>query len=143
MTLTTLLLTNCTNKSSDKSDALLSPLEGSWKLIYAEIKENDSLKIKDLSKSSFIKIINADHFAFFNQENNSSNNFYAGAGTYTLTGNNYVETLNYTSAEGIRGHQFPFTIKIKGDTLIQSGVEEIKHATIHREILEKYLKINP
>jgi len=38
-------------------------------MVYAEIIENDSLKLKDLSNTSFIKIINKSHFSFFNQEN--------------------------------------------------------------------------
>ncbi len=41
---------------------------GTWKMVYADIKENDSLQIKDLTKSTFVKIINESHFAFFNQE---------------------------------------------------------------------------
>ena len=33
-------------------------IEGSWKLVYAHIEENDSIQVKDLDKSDFIKIIN-------------------------------------------------------------------------------------
>ena len=138
-----LTLLNCTNKNTSKTT--MSPtnkLIGTWKMIYAEIKENDSIKVKDLSSTNFIKIINDSHFSFFNQEDYNSENFYGGAGTYTLNGENYIETLSYTSIDAIKNHQFPFTIEIKGDTLIQSGLEEVKEAGINREIIEKYLKIN-
>ena len=37
-------------------------IEGTWKMVYAEIIENDSLKLKDLSNTSFIKIINKSFF---------------------------------------------------------------------------------
>lgn len=133
-----LIVHSCSNKKSLSSN---NAIEGTWKMVYAEINENDSLKIKDLSHTSFIKIINGNHFAFFNQENNSTNNFYGGGGKYTLEGNNYVEFLNYTSVEAIKNHEFPFTIQIKGDTLIQAGLEEVKEAGIKREIVEKYIRI--
>jgi len=136
-------LSNCTNKISDKSPSKASnALVGTWKMVYAEIKENDSIQVKDLTSSSFIKIINESHFSFFNQEYNSTDNFYGGAGTYTLNGNDYVETLSYTSVAAVKNHQFPFTVQFKGDTLIQTGLEEVKAAGINREITEKYIKIN-
>jgi len=136
-------LINCTNKVTDKSSKTTSnELVGTWQMVYADIKENDSVKVKDLTSSSFIKIINKSHFSFFNQEHNSTDNFYGGAGTYTLNGKDYVETLSFTSVEAVKNHQFPFTVKFKGDTLIQTGIEEVNAAGISREITEKYIKIN-
>ena len=127
---------SCKNKSSKNA------IEGTWKLIYAETKQGDSIKIKALSNTDFIKIINASHFAFINQDYDNVEGFYSGGGTYTFEENQYVETLSYTSVEIIRNHEFPFTVSIKGDTLIQSGIEDIKEAGINREITEKYIKIN-
>lgn len=94
-----------------------------------------------MTKSDFIKIISKDYFAFFNQDHANSDNFYGGGGTYTLEGNTYTETLQYSAVDAVRGHKFPFTIEIKGDTLIQYGLEEIKEANIKRYIVEKYVKI--
>lgn len=111
-------------------------------MIYAEIIENDSVKQKDLSNTTFIKIINNNHFSFFNQEISGNKNFYSGAGSYTLIGQNYTETLSFTKLETIRNHQFSFNIVFNGDTLIQSGTEKVKAAGINRYIVEKYLKIN-
>ena len=115
---------------------------GTWKMVYADIKENDSLQIKDLTKSEFIKIINESHFAFFNQDHADATLFYGGGGTYTLENDSYTEKLQYTSADTVRDHEFPFTIEIKNDTLIQYGLEEIKEANIKRYIVEKYIRIN-
>lgn len=70
------------------------------------------------------------------------NYFYAGGGTYTLEGNDYAETLSYTSMDALRNHRFPFTVAFKGDTLIQSGFEEVKAAGLKRHITEKYIKID-
>lgn len=125
---------SCTEKETS--------IEGTWKMVYAETIENDSITLKDLSNTTFIKIINKSHFAFFNQENKGNANFYAGAGTYTLEGDKYTETLNFTVVETIKNHQFKFKVKIKGDTLIQSGIEKVTAAGINRQIVEKYIKLN-
>ena len=114
---------------------------GTWKLVYGEVREKDSLEVKDLSKSDFIKIINDTHFAFFNQNKETSEGFYGGAGTYELQGKDYVETLDFIGSESFRGHRFPFTVEIKGDSLIQFGTEEIKEANIKRQIVEKYIRL--
>ncbi len=127
-----------------KSSSLHQQLLGSWQLFYGEIKENDSIIIKDVSKSTFIKIINKTHFAFFNQEHNTNVNFYGGAGTYTLDKHHYTETLSYIESTSFRNHKFEFEIEIKGDTLIQKGLEEIPESGIKRYIVEKYIRIpNP
>ena len=110
-------------------------------MVYAKTIEGDSIKLKDLSNTTFIKIINKSHFAFFNQENNGTANFYGGAGTYTLKGDDYTETLNFTAVEAIKKHQFSFKIEIKGDTLIQSGIEKVEAAGMDRYIVEKYIKL--
>ena len=114
---------------------------GSWKLVYNEIKEADSVQVKDLSKTDFIKIINNSHFSFISQPKDSLGSFYAGAGTYSFDGENYIETLKYIEYKPIRNHQFPFKIKIKGDTLIQSGTEKVEGINMNREIVEKYIRI--
>ncbi len=127
---------SCQNKSSKNA------IEGTWKLIYAETKQGDSIQLKSFSNTDFIKIINSSHFAFINQDYETVENFYSGGGTYTYQENQYVETLSYTSVELMRNHEFPFTVRISGDTLIQTGIEDIKAAGIKREITEKYIKVN-
>ncbi|MDN5202008.1 hypothetical protein QQ008_11560 [Fulvivirgaceae bacterium BMA10] len=129
-------------KSETSRPDVSNQLMGTWKMVYGEIRENDSIQIKDLTKSDFIKIINESHFAFFNQDYQDISGFYGGGGRYRLEGDNkYIETLEYTSVEAIRGHNFPFTVEIKGDTLIQYGLEEVKEANIKRHIVEKYIRM--
>ncbi|GGK52766.1 MULTISPECIES: hypothetical protein [Flavobacteriaceae] len=129
------------NNLKDSSKEDLSKIEGTWKLVYGEIRENDSIQIRDISKSEFIKIINKTHFAFFNQQKESSEGFYGGAGTYSLNGNDYVEKLSYIDNLQFRNHTFPFKVEIKGDSLIQSGTEEVKELNMKRYIIEKYIRI--
>ena len=115
---------------------------GSWKLIYADVLENDSLQVKEMGDTEFIKIINDSHFAFFNMNVTDSDSFMAGGGSYTLMGDNYTEKLDFFKNKDYRGETFHFTVEMKGDTLIQHGLEEIKEANIKRYIIEKYLKVN-
>ncbi|SED05264.1 hypothetical protein SAMN04489761_4113 [Tenacibaculum sp. MAR_2009_124] len=129
-----------TTKAKTQDEKTLK-IEGSWKLVYGEIKEKDSVQVKDLSKTDFVKIINKSHFAFFNQNKESSEGFYGGGGSYTLKGDAYVEKLEYIGMESIRNHEFPFKVKVVGDTLIQFGKEEVKDAGINRDIIEKYIRI--
>lgn len=119
----------------------INRLEGTWKMTYAEIRENDSVQVKDLSSTDFIKIINRSHFAFFNQERESQENFTAGAGTYTFDGSKYIENLEFINFVDYRGHSFSFDVEIKGDSLIQQGYEKIEASGIDRYILEKYIRI--
>ena len=51
---------------------------GSWKLMYADVLENESLQIKDMRNTEFIKNINDSHFAFFNMNEINSDAFMAG-----------------------------------------------------------------
>ncbi|NMM50841.1 hypothetical protein [Marinigracilibium pacificum] len=143
--LTVLLFGSCSENNQDTQAEIIEEpnnLRGTWKMVYGEIRENDSLQIKDLTNIDFVKIINDNHFAFFNQAQDNPNAFYAGGGSYELNGNKYVETLSYTNADALKGHSFPFTIELKGDTLIQFGLEEVKEANIKRHIVEKYIRIN-
>jgi hypothetical protein len=144
LTVTLLIIASCSHeKKAPVPQELIqdNSIEGSWKLVYAHIDEKDSLQIKDLSKTGFIKIINKSHFAFFNQDEGTSENFVAGGGSYTFDGENYIETLNFINAPDYRGHVFPFKAEVKGDSLIQQGHEKIEEAGLDRYILEKYIRI--
>ena len=45
-------------------------------------------------------------------------------GTYTLNGNEYVETQEYGDATWMKdnGESFKFTVKVEGDTMTQIGI---------------------
>ena len=138
-----LLMTTGCSKPETAVDKTEGPsiIQGTWKMIYAEIRENDSIQVKDLSNTDFIKIINADHFAFFNQDRGTGENFMSGAGSYTFNGKDYTETLDFISLPELRGHDFPFEVQISGDTLVQQGHEKVEEAGLDRFILEKYVRI--
>jgi hypothetical protein len=53
----------------------------------------------------------------------------------------YTEHLAYCSARNWEGNDFSFTISIKNDTLIQSGIEKVETAGVNRINIEKYVRI--
>lgn len=143
--ITTLL--SCTGKKEgtlSKSTAL--PIIGTWQLFSATIIEKGDTVTTDYTKNlSFIKIITDTHFAFLqhdiNKGKDSTASFSAGGGTYSLTDSVYTEHLAYCSAREWEGHDFTFTLTLKNDTLIQSGIEKIESAGINRINIEKYRRV--
>ncbi len=141
-----IVMVSCGEKEKTKAADTVSVKEkngiiGSWLLVYGETRTTDSVEVKDLSNTEFIKILNKDHFAFFNQKKDTAEGFYGGGGIYSLKGNVYTERLDYIGVKELRGHEFTFNVEVKGDTLIQSGVEDVPEAGIKRHIVEKYIRI--
>lgn len=136
---------SCTgNKDSNAPKKL--PIEGTWKLITGTVVEKGNLTVTDYTKNvSFIKIINDSHFAFLqhdlNKGQDSSAVFVAGGGKYSLTDSLYTEHLEYCSARNWEDNDFKFTISIKGDTLIQKGIEKIEDQGIDRLNIERYVRV--
>jgi hypothetical protein len=133
-----------TTKISAPSAAL--HLNGTWKLISGTEITNGVKTVTDYTKDQqMIKIINDTHFAFLKHrlvtDKDSSNNFDAGGGTYTLKGNQYTEHLDYYSNKKIEGNTFTFTVSVKKDTLIQQGIEKLKTGGAEKIIYEKYLRM--
>jgi hypothetical protein len=120
---------------------------GTWKLLTGTLIEKGDTIITDYTKDkSFIKIINDSHFAFTLHDLDKGKDsvtatFSAGSGKYSFDGKNYTEHLEYCSAREWEGHDFPFTVIITGDTLVQSGVEKIESAGINRINIEKYVRV--
>lgn len=132
-------------KISDSNQDQL-PIEGTWKLLSGTIIEKGDTTVTDYTKDlSFIKIINANHFAFLQHSlknaKDSANSFDAGGGKYTLKDSTYTEYLEYCKEPEWEGHDFTFTITIKNDTLTQRGIEKIDSAGINRLNIEKYVRM--
>jgi hypothetical protein len=119
---------------------------GTWKLITGIIIEKNDTVVTDYTKNaSFIKIINDTHFAFLKHDLNKGKDstavFISGGGSYSLNDSLYAEHLEYCSERNWEGNDFKFTIDIKNDTLIQSGVEKVESAGVNRINIEKYIKV--
>jgi hypothetical protein len=124
------------------------PMAGTWKLLSGTLIEAGDTMVTDYTKNmSFIKIINASHFAFLqhdlSQGKDTTAAFVAGGGRYTLTDSLYTEHLEYCSDRAWEGNDFSFTVTVKNDTLIQQGVERVQEAGVNRLNIEKYVRIAP
>jgi hypothetical protein len=140
-------LISCETKNAKKPEAPHA-LVGTWKLLTGTLIEKGDTTVTDYTKNvSFIKIINNSHFAFLQHDlangKDSTASFVAGGGTYSLNDRSYTEHLQYCSARAWEGHDFPFTISIQNDTLIQEGIEKVESAGINRVNIEKYVKVKP
>ena len=129
----------------DSSDDA-SSIQGAWKLLSGTaITKGDSVVTDYTKELSMIKIINNTHFAFLKHSTSapkdSSNQFDAGGGSYTLAGNQYTEHLDYYHDRNWEGKTFTFTVSFNNDTLVQQGVEKVEGAGIDRIIIEKYIRV--
>src|ERR1700744_4450826 len=121
-------------------------IQGTWKLVSGTVIINGVQTVTDYTKTQqMIKIINDTHFAFLKHklvtEKDSSNEFDAGGGPYTLNGDQYTEHLDYYSIKSVEGNAFTFKVTVDKDTLIQQGIEKLKTGGEEHIIYEKYIKI--
>lgn len=141
------MLTSCTPPSKKHENSMdLNPLIGTWKMVSSVlIEKGDTINTEYAKNLSFIKIINESHFAFLQHDlrkgKDSTAMYSSGGGSYRLVGNSYTEHLEYCSARNWEGNDFKFTITIKGDTLVQKGIEIVESAGINRENTEQYVRI--
>ena len=136
-----LLLSSCQNKNLEEK----ININGTWQLISAETIEKDSTFSTFNPKNKMIKIINDNHFAFFNHDLNkgqkSDSLFFGGGGKYTLVDSTYTEYLEFFNNRDWENNKFSFTVKVSNDTLTQKGVEKIENLGINRIIIEKYIRL--
>lgn len=140
-------LFSCTSTTKDDvAKPALIPIAGTWQLITGTVIEMGDTIVTDYTKNiSFVKIINDTHFAFLLHDLNKGKDtaaiFSSGGGSYTLKDSLYTEHLEYSSAREWEDNDFTFTITLKNDTLIQSGIEKIESAGINRVNIEKYVRV--
>jgi hypothetical protein len=125
-----------------------SALAGTWQLLRGTLIEKGDTTVTHYTKNvSFMKVINDTHFAFLQHDlrkgRDSGAVFVAGGGSYSLKDSLYTEHLEYCSAREWEGNSFPLTIMLKGDTLIQSGIEKIESEGINRQNVELYVRKKP
>ena len=142
------LLVSCSasvHRQEVNSDKL--PIAGTWKLISGTIIEKGDTTVTFYDKNlSFIKIINDTHFAFLNHDlkkgkDTATAAYSSGGGRYTLQDSTYTEHLEYCSDRQWEDNNFPFTISIKNDTLVQRGIEKVESEGINRLNIEKYVRL--
>jgi hypothetical protein len=143
--ITVIFFLSCNTKTTTAADPSVN-LNGTWQLVTGiTITKGDSAVTDYTKKQRMIKIINDSHFAFLKHDadvpKDSSLNFDAGGGSYTLTGDQYTEHLDFYNDKNWEGKSFNFTVILKNDTLIQKGKEKVEGTGIDRDIIEKYVKV--
>ena len=142
--LISVLILSC-NSSTTTPTNNETPLQGTWQLISGTLIEKGDTTVTDYTKDrEMIKIINADHFAFLSHDltkGKDSAMYTSGGGSYTLTGDKYTEHLDYCSDRQWEGNKFDFTVSIKNDILVQSGIEKVDSAGVDRLNIEKYKRV--
>jgi hypothetical protein len=143
----TLLISCNGNRQTNLSKSASVSLIGTWKLIRGELIEKGDTTVTDYTKGiSFIKIINPDHFAFFEHDLDKGKDsatavFVAGGGRYSLHDSTYTEHLEYCSARNWEGNDFTFTVHLENDTLTQSGIEKVDSLGVNRLNIETYVRV--
>jgi hypothetical protein len=144
------VLVSCDNKTNKNESTKEQPLPiiGTWQLISGTTIQKKDTVVVDYSKNQkAIKIVNGTHFCFLihdlNKGKGPAPSFTAGGGKYTLVGDKYTEFLEFCNDRQWENNKFEFTITIKGDTLIQKGIEKIDSLGINRINLEKYYRVKP
>lgn len=143
--LTVLMLTACSDKPAKTSSADRLPIVGTWQLLRGTLIENGDTTVTSYAyKKPFIKIINDTHFAFLLHDltkGRDSAVYSSGGGRYDLADSLYTEHLAYCSDRQWEGNDFAFTVTIKNDTLVQTGLEKIEKAGINRINTEVYVRV--
>jgi len=129
-----------------KHPSVSRQLAGTWQLFSATLIEKGDTTSTDYTiDKKFIKIINDSHFSFISHDLNKGKdslaNFSAGAGTYKLVDSSYIEHLEFCSAREWENNDFHFTVSIRNDTLIQTGIEKVVSAGVDRLNIEKYVRV--
>src|SRR6185503_18265824 len=95
---------------------------GTWQLI--STKYGDAKDFSDFPKEQRrVKLITATHFTWVQYDAATKNVESMAGGPYTLEGDSYTERIEFvgTGMETYLGKKQPFTIKVNGDKLNQSG----------------------
>lgn len=137
--LTVIILNFKSNAQTDNT------LVGTWQLISIKtIEKGDTTYTNFTNGVKGIKMLNETDFAFFQHDlkhgNDSTAMFVSGSGKYELKNDKYTEHLEYCNFREYENHTFTFNVEIKGDTLIQQGIEELKERGIKRYIFETYIR---
>ncbi|MDP2562495.1 hypothetical protein [Psychrobium sp. 1_MG-2023] len=110
---------------------------GTWQLLSGEYVDHNGelINYADLKLKS-LKTINANHFSFITK---SGDEFWsAGAGTYQVEGNLYIETPIHTSYKIPANQQYTFSFELKGDKWYSSRFDGKKR--VEYEVWQRVIK---
>lgn len=138
----------CQPKQEGQGEQINNSIQGTWQLLSAQTITGSDTTFKDYTQGmKGIKMLNQDHFAFFQHDltkgTDSTAYYGSGAGPYTYKDGVYKEVLEYCTARQWEGHTFEFELFVDGDTLLQVGREKVEALGVDRVIREKYVRLKP
>jgi hypothetical protein len=139
------LLCACSDQKTTENSSKTPAIMGTWELVSSKvITKEDTVDTYPLPNQEMIKMFTEKEFAFFKHDTNNAGKdsavFSAGSGTYTLEGEKYSEHLAYCNYREWENHDFHFNLKLRNDSLIQTGIEKIDSLGIDQEIVEVYVR---
>jgi len=121
-------------------------IDGAWSLVYYKSVAPDTIIGRYVGKDvigSQTKVWSEGHFVFvgrFKVGEKEIDNY--GGGSYTLEGNQYIETIMYHTNKQWIGMKPKMLIEIKGDTLCQTWpVKDNWQVDKTSYTIEKYVKL--
>lgn len=139
-------LAACTDKAPSSTELTNQSIAGTWKLVSSKVTRGAKTEVTyPVKGQEMIKLFNGTHFAFFKHDLAKGAVpvpvYDAGAGTFSLKGDQYQEHLAYCNYREWENRDFKFTLTLKNDTITQKGIEKIDSLNINQEIVEIYAKI--
>jgi hypothetical protein len=116
-----------------------NPIEGTWEMVSAKWSTPDTtylFPVTDYDRQ--ILMISRTHHVWIRQDTSREGVYAFGGGKYTLGGDNYTELLEIFFNPKCIGKSVTFTMKVKGDTLIQSGIWPAKKFGIGEYDMDLY-----
>ena len=100
-------------------------LEGAWELTYAIYKDQQGKVVQEIKAGGekSLKILSQQHFSFITMDKDGKFSV-AGAGTYSLTGSKYAETVSFASMDRLLGKVYEFNCQMKDGLWIHTGSED-------------------
>jgi hypothetical protein len=94
-------------------------LLGSWEMVSMKMVTSDSTVEYDESERPTLKVLNGTHWMFIRQ---SGDRFiFAQGGRYTLEGDTYTETVEYSADPANIGQSYTFTCSVEGENWHHRG----------------------
>lgn len=103
-------------------------IQGAWQLISGKYGMSDNPMERNQPDKPFqIKLFTDKHFAYVMQKPDGSFE-QASAGSYTIQGDQYIETHNWNTDSQYNGFTFAFTYQLQGDKLVMKGPVKVLDA---------------
>jgi hypothetical protein len=104
------------------------PMVGTWKMISGKMTNGDSTFSYDMNTTEAIKIVSPTHFAVFSKDKATGVLEHAGAGTISVSGDQYTETITFATGEpSVQPQIAKFTSKLEGNKwYIVGGLPKFK-----------------